>query len=493
MSGPVAMLLAAIAFGLAAQQLFFDRAAGANVLVATALFVGLAWAARRPGTRPAVADLWLAPAALTFAAWCAIRADRALVSFDAAAAATLALAWVAALGGTPMARLDVRALLGEAADGIAGIVDRPVRLARAAAGPIAEAMRAQTGRSSGTRRLPGYAGGAALAGPFVIAFSVLFASADPVFARRVNDLLDVVRDLQLLRDAGPRLVLAVLIAWLAAAALSRLARQALPHPASIGRGVIGVDAAVVLLSCVDLLFAAFVALQIGYLFGGRDTIDAAGIPYSAYARRGFFELIGAASLVGALLFGVALHGRARSAVTTALGAALVALTLAVLASAWYRLDLYQHAYGWTELRFYAATAIVFLACALLILGWSVLADRMRFALQPLAGAALLVALGVNVLSPSAFVASADLQRRIDPTGLPDDAERRMDPAYLVNLGPGALPVLVERLPSLPPEDRELLRAWLRTAASRRVPAAEPWESFSLDRARARDALDALAR
>ena len=118
---------------------------------------------------------------------------------------------------------------------------------------------------------------------------------------------------------------------------------------------------------------------------------------------------------------------------------------------------------------------------------------MRFALQPLAGAALLVALGVNVLSPSAFVASADLQRRIDPSGLPDDAERRMDPAYLVSLGAGALPVLVERLPSLPPEDRELLRAWLRTAASRRAPAAEPWESFSLDRARARDALDGLAR
>ena len=78
-------------------------------------------------------------------------------------------------------------------------------------------------------------------------------------------------------------------------------------------------------------------------------------------------------------------------------------------------------------------------------------------------------------------------------GLPADAERRMDPAYLVSLGAGAFPVLVERLPSLPPEDRELLRAWLRTAASRRAPAAEPWESFSLDRARARDALDGLAR
>ena len=74
-SGPVAMLLAAVAFGLAAQHLFFDRAAGANVLVATGLLLGIAWAARPPGRRPDVADLWLAPAALTFAAWCAIRVD----------------------------------------------------------------------------------------------------------------------------------------------------------------------------------------------------------------------------------------------------------------------------------------------------------------------------------------------------------------------------------------------------------------------------------
>ena len=493
-SGPVAMLLAAIGFGLAGQQLFFDRAAGVNILVATALFLvcswGLAWGARPRGRRPDLTDVWLAPAALTLAALCAIRADVALVALDAAVAATLALAWIAALGGARITRLDAGALLGEAADGIAGVVDRPVRLARAAAGPIAEAMRA---RSRRTGRLPGYAGGAALAGPFVIAFSVLFASADPVYARRLNDLLDAVRDAELLRDAGPRLLMGLVIAWLAAAALSKLERPPVPHPPARIRGVIGVDAAVVLLACVDLLFAAFVALQIGYLFGGRDTMDAAGLPYSAYARRGFFELIGAASLVGALLFGVGLHGRARSAVTTALGAALVGLTLAVLASAWYRLDLYQRAYGWTELRFYAAAAIVFLACALVVLGWSVLVDRMRFALQPLAGAALLIALAVNVVSPSAFVASADLQRRIDPAGLPADAERRMDPAYLVSLGAGAFPVLVERLPSLPPEDRELLRAWLRTTAARQPRTPDRWESFSLDRARARDALDAIAR
>jgi hypothetical protein len=116
---------------------------------------------------------------------------------------------------------------------------------------------------------------------------------------------------------------------------------------------------------------------------------------------------------------------------------------------------------------------------------------MRHAAQPLAAAALLVALGVNLLSPSAFVARADLARVVDPSGLPSDAERRMDPVYLVSLGDGAFPVLVDLLPSLPPAEQRILGAWLRTTARGRGGDRGPWESFNLDRAAARDALESV--
>ena len=480
--GPVAMLLSALLLGVAGQQLFFARAAGLNVLLATALLLTAAWWLRPRSRRPDIADTWLPVGALTFAALCAIRADAAVLAFNAGSAAALAVAWIAALGGARITRLDARALVVEATDLIGGFIDRPARLAQST-GAMARQVRSRDGR------LTRYAGGAALACPFLIVFSALFASADPVYGRRVNDLLDIWRDV--FRDAGPRLLLFFAIAWLAAAALSKLARAPLSHPASGSPGRIPVETSTVLLVCVDLLFAAFVTLQIGYLFGGRDTIEAAGIPYSTYARRGFFELIGSASLVGALLFGVSLQARVRSRATTTLGLVLVALTLVVLGSAWYRLDLYQLAYGWTELRFYALAGIVFLALTLLILGWCTLAQRMRYALQPLVGAALLVAVGVNVLSPSAFVARADLQRLIDPSGLPSDAERRMDPGYLVSLGDGAFPVLVELLPSLPQADRSLLSVRLRSTARGRASGPDGWESFNVDRARARGALDAV--
>jgi hypothetical protein len=481
----VATVLAALLLGAAGQQLFFARAAGLNVVLATALLLASGWWLRPRAVRPDRADRWLPVGALTFATLAAVRADPALVAFDAAAALGLALAWIASLGGTRITRCDARALVAEAIDGIAGVVDRPVRLARQAGGPIA------TWAGSRTGRLPRYAGGAALAVPFLGAFSVLFASADPVYAARLNEVFDVVRWRELFRDAGQRTVLFALLAWLAAAALATLDRIRSPRAASDPRGLVTVESAAILLGCIDLLFATFVAFQLGYLFGGRDTIEAAGIPYSAYARRGFFELMASASLVGALLFGLGLQSRTRSRVTTALGSVLVGLTLIVLASAHYRLDLYQLAYGWTELRFYALAGIVFLGLALAILGGCVLAARMRFALQPLAGAALLVALGVNALSPSAFVARADLERVIDPSGLPADAERRMDPGYLVSLGDGAFPVLVELLPALPARDRIVLETSLRSIARARAGSHDPWESLNVDRARAAVALDTL--
>lgn len=480
---PVATLLAAVLLGAAGQQLFFARDRGANVLVATALLLAIAWRLRPADGHADIRDAWLPAAALTFAAFCAVRTDRALVAFDAGAAAALAGASIVAFSGARVTRLDLRSLLLEATDLIAGALDRPVRLARAAVAPRAGRMRSRGGRV--TR----YAGGAALASPFLIVFSALFASADPIYAHRVNELAGALRDAY--RDAGPRLLLFASIAWIAAAALARLAdARSRPKPADTEARIAG-ETTTALLACVDLLFAVFVVFQIGYLFGGRDTIDAAGIAYSAYARRGFFELVGCASLVGMLLFAVSLLAPVRSRATAALGVVLVGLTLVVLGSAWYRLDLYQLAYGWTELRFYVVVGIVFLALALLILAWSSVRYRTRYALQPLVGAALLVALCVNLISPSAFVARADLQRLIDPAALPSDAERRLDPAHLVSLGDGAYPVIAELLPSLALSDQNVLRAWLGSAERDRAMRADPWESFNVDRARARDALKAM--
>jgi Domain of unknown function (DUF4173) len=127
---------------------------------------------------------------------------------------------------------------------------------------------------------------------------------------------------------------------------------------------------------VDLLFALFVGLQIAYLFGARDTLEAAGLTYSDYARRGFFELVAAAALAGGLVAALdrAIAPRSRWFVGLAIG--LMCLTAIVLVSAAIRLRLYQEAYGWTELRFYVYAAIAWLGVGLVSATVLLLRDRM---------------------------------------------------------------------------------------------------------------------
>ena len=117
-----------------------------------------------------------------------------------------------------------------------------------------------------------------------------FAAADAVFQTLLSDFFgfDVA-------EALGHLFLTLVLAWIAAGALwvSLLAqgRDNLsvrrPDVYSLGIGEVGT-----VLGLLDLLFVAFVAVQIRYLFGGADrVVSTAGLTYAEYARRGFFELV----------------------------------------------------------------------------------------------------------------------------------------------------------------------------------------------------------
>jgi hypothetical protein len=255
------------------------------------------------------------------------------------------------------------------------------------------------------------------------------------------------------------------------------------------RGLVSSTAGITALLAIDALFVFFVALQVAYLFGGLDTLNATGLTYSAYARRGFFELIAVAVIAGGLLFGVELVVAKRSRAYVVAALMLVAATLVVVASAAYRMQLYQLAYGWTEQRFYALAAIAWLgaggACAA-VLVWR---GATRWLLHTGGLIALVVAIAVNLIGPSAFVARQNLERVVDPRGLPADASRALDAEYLASLGDGAVPTLVEFMPRLTAADRAALGAALRTYAleGRSLESSSP-AAFSLDRERARQAL-----
>lgn len=476
-----ALGLAAV-FGAAAQLLFFRQGPGLNVPLAAGLFMMLAWAQRPQSQAIDRRDLWVPASAGLFAAFCAVRADVMLLVFDALATVALSGATVVMLSGVRVIDLAAARLGAEALGAVGALLVRGASVVAAAWPLVASIMGARASRAGG------YAAGLLLATPFLFVFAGLFGAADAVFARALAELFDLRRWLDALGELPGRAIVGAIATWIAAGAFFRL--RAAPRSASSGpsRTWLAVEPATVALAAIDGLFAVFVALQIAYLFGGRDTVEAAGITYSTYARRGFFELIGVTSLVGVVLFSAELAVRRRTRIYLAAALALVVLSTIVLVSAAYRLDLYQSAYGWTEQRFYAATMIVFLGAALAIFAWSLVRGMMRWALQPLAIAALTLAAAVNVMAPSEYVVRANVARVVDQAPLGAEAERRLDVWYLASLGDGAIPALIEALPSLPEEDRRLLGVRLRQDLERRVRPLQPWQSWNLDRERARRAL-----
>jgi hypothetical protein len=248
-----------------------------------------------------------------------------------------------------------------------------------------------------------------------------------------------------------------------------------------------------MLLALDALFGFFVALQIAYLFGGLDTLNATGLTYASYARRGFFELIAVAVLAGGVVFGLELLVAKRSRLYVGAALALIVATLVIVVSAAYRMQLYQLAYGWTEQRFYALAGIAWLGASGIGAAVLIWRDVTRSLLHIGGLVGLAIAVGANLIGPSALVARQNLERVVDPSGLPDDAHRGLDAYYLVTLGDGAVPTLVEYLPRLGQSDREALGSALRTFTLERrelsVPSAP---SFNVDRERARQALVSVA-
>jgi hypothetical protein len=481
---PVVLLSLALLFGLLAQWLFYRSPLGINVGIASAAVLAVAWRLRPLGARVDRLDRWIAPAAIVFAFLPALRVDHMLLLFDIPATVVLVAMAAVSFAGVPLTRraVDVLVMLGLV------VVGRVV-----AGGALLLAAFPDLGRPLARRgggRIVSVGIGIALALPFLIVFALLFSSADAVFSRAVSNVLDL-RKWSVGEFIG-RVLLGAIFAWAAGGLFAIAGRRtdtAMSPVLPRLRGLLSSTAGVTMLLAVDALFVFFVALQIAYLFGGIDTLNATGLTYSAYARRGFFELIAVAVLAGGLLFAVEVVVAKRTRLYVAVAFTLALATLVIVASAAYRMQLYQLAYGWTEERFYALAAIAWLGAGAVLACALIWRDATRWLLHVAGIAALVVALASNLVGPTAFVARQNLERVIDPRGLPEDAHRGLDAYHLATLGDGAIPTIVEYLPRLGAAERADLGSALRTFAleGRNLEPA-PFSGFSLDRERARQAL-----
>lgn len=327
--------------------------------------------------------------------------------------------------------------------------------------------------------------GSAIGALLVVVFGTLFASADRAFAQIANDFL--VPDW----DPGlfpPRFLTAIFAAAFtggyAVLAVTGYSDSPSPWTAPAGaatkRRRVQIVEWAIPIALVDLLFAAFVAVQMTVFFGGREhVLTTAGLTYAEYARSGFFQLLVVGVLVLAVIAMTVVvvkpaEPRERALMKAMLGA-LCALTVVVLISALRRLGLYEEAFGFTHDRFAGHVVILWMAGViglLLVAGWLWRGDWLPRAVVASVAIALV---GVNVVNPDRFIAQRNIDR-FERTG-------RLDVAYLSNLSADAAPALV----SLPEE----VLACVATLQERGVYEDASGWSFNLARSRALEVFPSL--
>src|SRR5919197_1498077 len=296
----VGLVVAALVLGAAGDVLFHGRPLGVNAgLFAAGFVLALAVLLRvgavplHQGRRYMVAPL------LLFAALFAWHDSRLLVATN-----LLAIAGAVTLGA--LRRTERPVTHAEVADYLAGA-------AAAGAATFAGALELMERDLPWERLNAGMRGeraaaigrGLAIGFPFLLVFGGLFIAADAVFRSLLESAVPN------WRHFWSHALLALGLAWLSAGLLRDLlaAREderlvAAPVLAFRARRGIGTTETAAALALVDLLFLAFVLVQLRYLFGGHGLVESrVHLTYAQYARHGFFELLAVSLLVFPLLLG----------------------------------------------------------------------------------------------------------------------------------------------------------------------------------------------
>lgn len=327
------------------------------------------------------------------------------------------------------------------------------------------------------RRITGMGGGAAFVRTVVLSvvgvtvFALLFASADALFAEWVGAVVPDIGS----ADFALRVFVTVFVGGLVlAGAYLALNPPAVNRGERAARPVAHRFEWLAPVLVVDAVFAVFLVAQATVIFGGHDYLRrTTGLTYAEYVHQGFGQLTVATALTLLVVWAASRKAPRetssdRAWIRGSLGV-LGVLTLVVVASALYRMHVYQDAYGFTRLRLLVDVFegwLGILVLATLAGGVALRAVWLpRFAL--FSGVALL--LGLAAINPDAWIAQHNIDR-FETSG-------KVDWTYLQGLSDDALPVLSTLPPGL-----------VGCAVSLEGRTDDDWLEWNLGRSRARSTI-----
>jgi hypothetical protein len=237
----------------------------------------------------------------------------------------------------------------------------------------------------------------------------------------------------------------------------------------------------VVLGALNVLFFSFVLVQFRYFFGGSGSV--AGLGYSEYARRGFFELTAVSALVlPVLLYIDWLLPRRQDKLDKVFpvqAACQILMLFVIMLSASERMGMYQTEFGLTELRFYTSAFIAWLGLIYFIFGGTVLVGKRQLFgyLTVLSG--VLAATVVQLANPDKIIMAVNIDRA--------QHGKIFDANYALALSADATDYLVDNINKLPAMAQHTIASALMSQHKH----ANHYDvrSFNIDRFHAYNAVD----
>lgn len=343
----------------------------------------------------------------------------------------------------------------------------------------------QAGKRKGWKRIWAVLRGLLIALPIVAVFAAMLSSADLVFAKRLDEFVQLFR-LERLPEYIFRGIYILAGAYALTGAILHAGQKSqdeklIGTEKPIVPPFLGFTEAAIVLGAVNLLFILFVFIQFQYFFGGQANISVEGYTFAEYARKGFGELVTVA--VFSLLLFLGLSGVAKRKNSaqrwafSALGILLVALVGVMLVSAFQRLVLYETAYGFTRLRTYTHVFMIWLVALLAVIVVLDLLQKQRAFALAMALAALGFGVSLTVMNVDGFIVRQNITRAVK--GEP------LDTGYLASLSSDSVPGLAAALQdeSLSMETRDMVGAALVCNQHQAVGDSvdRDWRSFTFSR------------
>ncbi len=317
--------------------------------------------------------------------------------------------------------------------------------------------------------------------PVLLVLLLLLSSADMVFGKMVEKLPEFLNSLSF-DEIISRVIIALFIFFISFSYTWSLGHGDKLIDDRNGTGLISAKSPeekkcwdpvilITVTAAVDILYIFFVIIQFTYLFGKFGLPE--GLTYSEYARNGFSELVFVSLLnMGMLATTLTYTKRMNGSgdiIFRILNSVMICCTFVMLCSAYYRMSLYETAYGFTFLRIMTQAFMIFLFVLFVITMARVWDERVPL-LRSYIAAAVVAFTVINYINVDAMIAQKNLARYHE-TG-------KIDIYYFRSLSDSAvkeIKVLSEdRDPDVAAAAKEMLAQRESRLASR-----TDWQAFNL--------------